>query len=797
MLGKALTTAAAGNAAGEATYVEDVFSTYLYEGNGSTQTIENGIAIGDTFFDSATPSNTTASSLRSGVSIDDFFVELSGGVTYGIFNNYQAGEFLQVQYNQNVKVTQVTYRNEVGSNWAPTSVLIQSSSDGVSWNTELTYSDNGTTNQQVLTITSGTSATYWRMYQNSDTRGGGAGYEWHITQFSMTGSYDVADFGKGGLVWIKYRDGAFGNGHYLYDTERGQKGLILPSTNAQVDPDNRLASFNSDGFTVGVSGGSAINANTFNYASWTFAKQEKFFDVVTYTGSGSGGQQVSHNLGSRPGFILVKRIDSTSNWFVIHTGPSGDMSDAITGIALNSTNPANYSSLNYTSYHTDTFFSPFRILDQSNNRPYTSGATYVAYLFAHNNGDGDFGETGDQDIIKCGSYTGNGSADGPEIDLGFEPQWVLIKGTDGTPPWVMFDNMRGIITGGNDPYIQANTADDERTAVDFIQAQPTGFKVATFSSFVNTGTQTYIYIAIRRGPMKTPTSGTEVFAMDQLGQTSPTPPSYNAPWPVDMGIQKATTGSDTIIATRLLDGGFLKANATTAYTASSPWVMDFQNGFRDSTASSTAYYGWMFRRAPGFFDVVAHTGNGTNGHAIGHNLGVAPELILTKCRSSAKDWGTYALGKQGFLNKTNSFTTTERGYSTTIDPTATNFYLGTTDTTNESGLTYISYLFATLPGVSKVGSYTGAGSSSPQTIDCGFSSGARFVLIKATNAIGSWYVFDTERGITTGNDAYLWLNDTSAEVSADIIEPHSSGFIAGSANAVNSNGEEYIFLAIA
>ena len=50
---------------------------------------------------------------------------------------------------------------------------------------------------------------------------------------------------------------------------------------------------------------------------------------------------------------------------------------------------------------------------------------YVAYLFAHNDGDGEFGPDGDADIIKCGSYTGNGSSTGPEIDLGFEPQWLL------------------------------------------------------------------------------------------------------------------------------------------------------------------------------------------------------------------------------------------------------------------------------------------------------------------------------------------------------------------------------------
>ena len=71
-------------------------------------------------------------------------------------------------------------------------------------------------------------------------------------------------------------------------------------------------------------------------------------------------------------------------------------------------------------------------------------ASFVAYLFAHNDGDGEFGPDGDADIIKCGSYTGNGSANGPEIDLGFEPQWVLIKAQQSTGNWFMFDTMRGM-----------------------------------------------------------------------------------------------------------------------------------------------------------------------------------------------------------------------------------------------------------------------------------------------------------------------------------------------------------------
>jgi hypothetical protein len=107
----------------------------------------------------------------------------------------------------------------------------------------------------------------------------------------------------------------------------------------------------------------------------------------------------------------------------------------------------------------------------------------------------------------------------------------------------------------------------------------------------------------------------------------------------------------------------------------------------------------------------------------------------------------------------------------------------------------VNYLFATAPGVSKVGSYTGNGAST-QTIDCGFSSGARFVLLKRTDTTDEWYVFDSVRGIVSGNDPFLMINNTSTEVSnQDLIEPHSSGFIIN--NWANGSGSSWIFYAIA
>jgi hypothetical protein len=110
----------------------------------------------------------------------------------------------------------------------------------------------------------------------------------------------------------------------------------------------------------------------------------------------------------------------------------------------------------------------------------------------------------------------------------------------------------------------------------------------------------------------------------------------------------------------------------------------------------------------------------------------------------------------------------------------------------------VAYLFATCAGVSKVGTYTGNGTT--QTINCGFAAGARFVLIKRTDSTGNWYVYDTARGMTTLTDPYLLLNSTAAEsATLGSVTTVTTGFAVNAAilAAINTNAATYIFLAIA
>jgi hypothetical protein len=229
--------------------------------------------------------------------------------------------------------------------------------------------------------------------------------------------------------------------------------------------------------------------------------------------------------------------------------------------------------------------------------------------------------------------------------------------------------------------------------------------------------------------------------------------------------------------------------------------MDYMNGYNSDAASSTDDFSLMFKRAPGFFDVVAYEGTGSI-RTIPHNLNAVPELMLVKPRELTYSWHVYSSvtgnNKIIFLDTADAVSNSSAWNYTT--PTASVFTLAGGIGVNTSSSSYIAYLFATLPGISKVGSYSGVSGSSID-IDCGFTAGARFVLIKSiTGFSGHWFLWDTTRGIVSGNDPYILLNDNSSQVTTtDYIDPLSSGFtITSSApSAINATGGTYLFLAIA
>jgi len=599
--------------------------------------------------------------------------------------------------------------------------------------------------------------------------------------------------GKGGMVWIKDRGATWQ--HTVTDSARGVGQYLGTNlTNAQQPWNSDAPTFTSTGLTIPVNGGVPYtNYLTDTYASWTFRKQPKFFDVVTYTGTGSNAT-IAHNLGSTPGFIVVKRTNGGGgNWMVYHRGlPSSSYY-----LILNRTDAQDVSSFSWNP--TSTTFDVNYELGLTAN-----GGTYVAYLFAHD--AGGFGLTGTDNVISCGSFTADGSGNAT-VNLGYEPQWITQKLSSGTVNWATYDTMRGW-SQTQIKQLYPNLADAEGGgAATLFYPTATGFQWVGGALAAG---GTYIYIAIRRGPMKVPTDGTKVFSPVANSDTTGTKQTTGFVVDLQALAFRASTGAknwmDRLrgVSTTATNGGVNLQSTNTGAEFAATYTRAWDNtGYQTAGAyADTSIVGWNFGRAPSFFDEVCYTGTGS-ARSITHNLGVPPELIITKMRSGGANWMVfstsallYGYPDNGFyLNSTNAMD----GYNFVASaPTATTYSVGTGAEYNSNTSTYVSYLFATCAGVSKIGSYTGTGTT--KQVDCGFAAGARFVLIKRTDSTGDWYVWDTARGIVSGNDPYLLLNSTAAEVtSTDYIDAYSAGFELSSTApaALNASGGTYIFLAIA
>ena len=417
-----------------------------------------------------------------------------------------------------------------------------------------------------------------------------------------------------------------------------------------------------------------------------------------------------------------------------------------------------------------------------------------------------FGDAEDQNVIKCGSYVGT-TVEGLKVNIGWEPQWILFKNTATTNDWRMFDSMRGIVTGGNDGRFNANDNSSESTSNNKLDITPTGFTCEESSPDLNGNGNTIIYVAIRRPDGyvgKPPELGTDVFAMD-TGASSSTIPNYTSGFPVDLSFRKNKTGTSFWqTSARLIQGKAVWLNSTNAEGSSSGEMFDSNVGYGADNNGSN-FQNWMFKRHAGF-DVVTYTGNDVAGRQIPHSLNAVPEMLWLKRRDTTTSWYVYHKGLNNGSSPEN-YTLLLEGTSAEIDsnepwndtaPTATHFTLGDSSGTNGTTTgTFIAMLFASVDGISKVGSYTGGDSNPGPTITTGFQP--RFIMIKSRTASGSWHVFDSTRGINSssgGVDQNLSLNSNSAQTNAhDLVSVSSTGFTLNVAYSGTNAGYGYIYYA--
>ena len=281
------------------------------------------------------------------------------------------------------------------------------------------------------------------------------------------------------LVWLKSRSNT-GDSHYLYDAVRGVNlSLTSNDTSAEQNIPQTLTSFNSNGFTLGTIGG-AINGSGRTFVGWQWKEgATQGFDIVTYTGTGVA-RTVAHSLGVAPKMMIVKTRSAVSAWLVYHASlGTGKV------MVLNGTN-AVQTLANYW----DTAPDASNISLGNSSDVNASGSTFVAYLFSEVAG-----------FSKFGSYTGNGSTDGPFCFTGFRPAFVMVKRTDATNFWLMMDTTRNTYNVMGDGLL-ANTSGAEFVWNPSKDILSNGFKVRTSDAAENASGGTYIYAAFASNPFK-------------------------------------------------------------------------------------------------------------------------------------------------------------------------------------------------------------------------------------------------------------------------------------------------------
>lgn len=309
------------------------------------------------------------------------------------------------------------------------------------------------------------------------------------------------------MVWVKSRSNAYD--HVIWNSVVGAgttTSLNSNTTSAEgaYYGNANLTSFNSNGFSTGAtSGTNVLNANGVTNVGWQWkaggaavsntagsitssvsANTTAGFSVVTYTGNLTAGATVGHGLGVAPSMVIIKSRSATGNWITYHVSTGVNQY-----LYLNSTAAA------ATATPTWAVSSSTITLQQTFTDYNSSGTTFVAYCFAPVAGYSAFG-----------SYTGNGSTDGPFVYLGFRPRWLMIKRSSTasvTYGWQMYDTSRQPAnTASSDPNLWADTSAAEGTGNYTFDLLSNGFKLRSSGVNENASGDTYIYACFAEVPFK-------------------------------------------------------------------------------------------------------------------------------------------------------------------------------------------------------------------------------------------------------------------------------------------------------
>nr|BAR23304.1 lectin-like protein [uncultured Mediterranean phage uvMED] len=648
-----------------------------------------------------------------------------------------------------------------------------------------------------------------------------------------------------GLVWIKEKSST--SDHGLWNTVVGSGAYLSSNLSAsQYTTGTEFVSFDPGGFTVGAStmtnhsgqtnvawcwraGGPAVTNTDGTITTQVSANTDYGFSVIKYTGvDNSSAQTIGHGLGKVPKLVLIKNLTDSEDWAVYHASLGNTKY-----LQLNSAGGAATSS----AYWNDTDPTSSLITLNNSNDVQRISRDYTVYAWSEIPG-----------FSKFGSYTGNGSDDGPFIETGFKPRWILIKSTSASNAnshshWLIYDTERSPSNEADDLLLASGSNAEfsgTNTGIDILD---NGFKLkADTGGYANFNTNQYIYAAFADRPGNNwdvnnivtneglTTSRDNFDVVEYTGNGSSGRNIEGLSFTPDFVWAKNTTntgGYNHILVdsvrgagkyltssaanaestfgyiSALNSGGFTVSNHTEINGSSNGYVawawkaggtaVSNTDGSITSSVSANAQYG---------FSIVSYTGTGSAA-TVGHGLnGKVPELIIVKNRDKTYNWAVWSSQLSSnahylFLNGTDSESNSYYTYWNNTAPTGSVFSIGanspdTAVNVNESGDDMVAYCFANVPGYQRINSYTGTGASG-NTIVTGFRPA--FVLIRGSSHGGDWTIYDAARG----NDNYLSPNKTDAEENystKDFTFTNNGFILEGNDNSVNASGRTYVYLAI-
>ena len=630
------------------------------------------------------------------------------------------------------------------------------------------------------------------------------------------------------LVWIKRRDGA--ENHYIHDSSRGSTKTIYSNlTNTEYDETNSVTSFNSDGFVVGgyngtnnkgetyvafcwKAGGGTTSSNTDGTITTTVqANTAAGFSIFTYTGTGNNAT-IGHGLDDEPRFVTIKTRSHTSDWPVYH----GNLGGGEYRVKLNSNDAR------------DTTNNPWNNTDPNTTVITIKGSagnvnafprTFVGYAWHSVEG-----------FSKIGTYQGNASANGPIVNTGFEPAWLMIRRWESGDNWYIVDNVRST-SNPRQNALFANLTDGEYPTygakVDFLS---NGFQIVSTDNATNAD-EAYVYMAFAADPdEEAPTLANsfniETWAGNAVDNRAITGHGFK---PGMVWYKTRNETNDHNLSDSIRGATYqVRPNRDIAQVNGTDLIKSFDtDGFTlgtggDANASGDTYVAWSWKaddneptyntngstnsvvsaNANAGFSIVKYTGTGSVA-TIGHGLSSAPTFIMIKAlvATANSNWAVYhsgtGAGTHGLVLSTTDAPDDNAGYFNDTAPTSTVFTVGTYSVVNESADDYIAYCFHDVTGYSKFGTYTGNGSAG-KAITTGFKPD--FVMIKSTVGSDNWRIYDTKRGIEKGG--YLEPNRSDADDTSNApgLTMTDTGFTITSGGVSigdNADGNLYTYTAFA